>query len=199
MSSKEKANKANMFYFAVVAMLPLIIILLYKNNFHMIILSIFDKNNKWFNVLAENWIWFIIAFITLWSILVFVSTLFSIKKTTAIAGKQITIESIENKNIESLIYLSTYILPLLNFNDMFIVAILLFVIILIYCNSRYFITVNPILTMFYSVNKVTYNYGNGIKKTSIIISKEEFKEGDAFCIYELENGLCFAEKQNDAS
>lgn len=89
-------------------------------------------------------------------------------------GTIVKIKKIENKNSESIAYISTYIVPFIfqdtnNFFDIISITIVLIIIYIIYIKSN-MIVINPILTITHSLYQIEYNVGT-LEKTGLLISK----------------------------
>lgn len=116
-------------------------------------------------------------------------------------GENITIIDVDNKNSESIGYISTYIVPFLfqNFNSWFDTIALFFLMIIIYkiyINSN-LILINPILSFKYSLFLVEYKQQNNKKRNGLIIIKDRYiEEGEIIKIYEIGFKLYYGTKKN---
>lgn len=96
-------------------------------------------------------------------------------------GELVKIIEVENKNSESISYISTYIIPFIfqDTNDLFDITsifIVLTIIFFIYTKSN-MIVINPILSITHTLYQIDYNKKNKTKK-ALLITKEEDLESD---------------------
>jgi hypothetical protein len=91
-------------------------------------------------------------------------------------GTIVKIKKIENKNSESIAYISTYIVPFIfqDTNNLFDIAsifIVLSIIFIIYIKSN-MIVINPILNITHSLYQIEFNLGT-FEKTGLLISNNK--------------------------
>lgn len=96
-------------------------------------------------------------------------------------GELVKIIEVENKNSESISYISTYIIPFIfqDTNNLFDIAsifIVLTIIFFIYTKSN-MIVINPILSITHTLYQIDYNKKNKSKK-ALLITKEEDLESE---------------------
>ena len=96
-------------------------------------------------------------------------------------GDLVKIIDVENKNAETIAYISTYIVPFMfsdtkNTIDIISILIILFFIFLIYVNTD-MIIINPILNVKYSLYQIEYIIKSKSRK-GLLISKERYIETD---------------------
>ena len=96
-------------------------------------------------------------------------------------GELVKIVEVENKNNESISYISTYIVPFIfqdtnNFFDITSIFIVLAIIFFIYTKSN-MIVINPILSITHTLYQVDYNKKGKIKKCLLITTEEDLESG----------------------
>ncbi|MCK9480147.1 MAG: hypothetical protein M0R38_00090 [Bacteroidia bacterium] len=96
-------------------------------------------------------------------------------------GELVKIVEVENKNSESISYISTYIVPFIfqdtnNLFDITSIFIVLVIIFFIYTKSN-MIVINPILSITHTLYQVDYNK-KGKTKKGLLITKEEDLESE---------------------
>ncbi|MGC5744103.1 hypothetical protein [Chryseobacterium sp. NFX27] len=96
-------------------------------------------------------------------------------------GELVKIVDVENKNSESIGYISTYIVPFIfqdtnNLFDISSIILVLLMIFFIYTKSN-MIAINPILSITHTLYQIEYNKKNKIKK-ALLITKEENLENN---------------------
>lgn len=96
-------------------------------------------------------------------------------------GDLVKIIDVENKNSETIAYISTYIVPFMfsdtkNTIDIISILIILFLIFLIYINTD-MIIINPILNIKYSLYQIEYTRKSK-KRKGLLISKKRYIEMD---------------------
>lgn len=96
-------------------------------------------------------------------------------------GELVKIVEVENKNSESISYISTYIVPFIfqdtnNLFDITSIFIVLVIILFIYTKSN-MIVINPILSITHTLYQVDYNK-KGKTKKGLLITKEEDLESE---------------------
>lgn len=102
-------------------------------------------------------------------------------KTKKSNGELIKIVDVENKNNESISYISTYIVPFIfqdtnNFFDITSIFIVLIIIFFIYTKSN-MIVINPILSITHTLYQIDYNKKNQTKKALLITKEEDLESG----------------------
>lgn len=108
----------------------------------------------------------------------FLLTNFDTKKSN---GELVKIVELENKNNESISYISTYIVPFIfqdtnNFFDIASIFIVLIIIFFIYTKSN-MIVINPILSITHTLYQIDYNKKNQTKKALLITKKKDLENG----------------------
>lgn len=96
-------------------------------------------------------------------------------------GELVKIVDVENKNNESISYISTYIVPFIfqdtnNFFDIISIFIVLIIIFFIYTKSN-MIVINPILSITHTLFQIDYNKKNQTKKALLITKEEDLESG----------------------
>lgn len=96
-------------------------------------------------------------------------------------GELVKIVEVENKNNESISYISTYIVPFIfqdtnNFFDITSIFIVLTIIFFIYTKSN-MIVINPILSITHTLYQVDYNKKGKTKKCLLITTEEDLESG----------------------
>ena len=96
-------------------------------------------------------------------------------------GELVKIVEVENKNNESISYISTYIVPFIfqdtnNFFDIASISIVLIIIFFIYTKSN-MIVINPILSITHTLYQIDYNKKNQTKKALLITKEEDLESG----------------------
>ncbi len=100
------------------------------------------------------------------------------KKTN---GEIVKINEVENKNSESISYISTYIVPFIfqdtnNFFDISSIFIVLIIIFFIYTKSN-MIVINPILSITYTLYQIDFSKKGKIKKGLLITKDDDIEIG----------------------
>jgi hypothetical protein len=129
------------------------------------------------------------------SIIGFISTLFIIKRKINL--DETNIVEITSKNDQVLGYLATYLIPMLDFNlenlrDIFSLAIIFFVIAILYIKAD-LIYINPMLMLFgYNIYEVKISNNS----SRILISKKSLQElkGKKIAFYEIQDRFIIKEK-----
>lgn len=115
---------------------------------------------------------------------------------------QIEITSIQNKNFESLTFLTTYVIPLVSFDlskrrYIIILILLLIVICIIYIKTNLFFS-NPTLSLLgyklYEVSGRNQQNQENEFKSLIVITKDELKLKDDIKLRDLDNNVYFGRK-----
>lgn len=96
-------------------------------------------------------------------------------------GELVKIVEVENKNSETISYISTYIVPFIfqdtnNLFDISSIFIVLVIIFFIYTKSN-MIVINPILSIIHTLYQIEYNK-KGKTKKGLLITKEEYLESE---------------------
>lgn len=96
-------------------------------------------------------------------------------------GELVKIVEVENKNSESISYISTYIVPFIfqdtnNVFDLASILIVLIIIFFIYTKSN-MIVINPILSITHTLYQIEYNKKNQTKKALLITKEENLENG----------------------
>ncbi|UFH47361.1 hypothetical protein LNP27_04820 [Flavobacterium galactosidilyticum] len=96
-------------------------------------------------------------------------------------GELVKIVDVENKNNESISYISTYIVPFIfqdtnNFFEITSIFIILIIIFFIYTKSN-MIVINPILNITHTLYQIDYNKKNQTKKALLITKEEDLESG----------------------
>ncbi|MGN7786856.1 hypothetical protein ACTJIJ_20150 [Niabella sp. 22666] len=96
-------------------------------------------------------------------------------------GDLVKVIEVENKNSESISYISTYIVPFIfqDTNNLFDIAsifIVLVIIFFIYTKSN-MIVINPILSITHTLYQIEYNKKNKIRKALLIVQEEDLECG----------------------
>ena len=96
-------------------------------------------------------------------------------------GELVKIVEVENKNNESISYISTYIVPFIfqdtnNFFDIASISIVLIIVCGIYTKSN-MIVINPILSITHTLYQIDYNKKNQTKKALLITKEEDLESG----------------------
>ena len=96
-------------------------------------------------------------------------------------GELVKIVEVENKNSETISYISTYIVPFIfqdtnNLFDISSIFIVLIIIFFIYTKSN-MIVINPILSISHTLYQIDYNKKNQMKKALLITKEEDLESG----------------------
>lgn len=110
-------------------------------------------------------------------------------------GDLVSVKKIENKNSESIAYISTYIVPFVfsdtnNLFDVFSIFIVLLMIFLIYTKSD-MIIINPILNLKYSLFNIEYEKKGIIKNCLLISLNKELNINDELKINQIKNNIYY--------
>jgi hypothetical protein len=166
--------------------LPAIIILFitsYIPLFILLIISQLKQNKKYLNYSEDGFYCFFKMFgLSIFLTIVIFIGFYSLKqllenfKSNINNGDLVKIVEVENKNSESIAYISTYIVPFVfqdtnEFLDLVSIFLILILIFFIYVKSD-MIVVNPILNIRYSIYQIEYQKNN-IQKKGILISQIE--------------------------
>ncbi len=123
------------------------------------------------------------GFLLLLAILGFIGLKFLLKNldTKKANGELVKIIEVENKNSETISYISTYIVPFIfqdtnNLFDITSIFIVLVIIFFIYSKSN-MIVVNPILSITHTLYQVDYNKKGKTKKGLLITKEEDLESG----------------------
>lgn len=108
-------------------------------------------------------------------------------------GDIVSVKKIENKNSESIAYISTYIVPFVfsdtnNLFDVFSIFIVLLMIFLIYIKSD-MIIINPILNLKYSLFNIEYERKGIIKNCLLITLNKELNINDELKINKIKDNI----------
>lgn len=122
----------------------------------------------------------------------FLITNLEVKKVN---GELVKITEIENKNNESIGYISTYIIPFIfqdtnNFFDIFSIFIVLIIIYSIYIKSN-MITINPILNLSHTLYQIEYSKKGRKKKGLLIIKNEDLEVGQEIKINQITKNIYY--------
>ncbi|HFK5574889.1 TPA: hypothetical protein ACG0AX_003255, partial [Elizabethkingia anophelis] len=95
-------------------------------------------------------------------------------------GDLVKVKEIENKNSESISYISTYIVPFIfqdtnNIFDILSIFIVLIIIFFIYIKSN-MIVINPILSITHTLFQIEYSKKDNLKKALLITKIEDLEE-----------------------
>lgn len=134
--------------------------------------------------------------------LVILGTIIFIKKLRSISknGNNVTVNSISNKNAESIGYIATYIIPFLfqsfdELGDIIPLLILLIIIYRIYVTSS-LLLVNPVLNCRYSLFEMEYEEKGDIKQGLMISPFRDIYESDNIKIFNIGYKLFYVNKIN---
>ncbi|GAB1419252.1 hypothetical protein MASR2M12_20170 [Bacteroidales bacterium] len=123
------------------------------------------------------------GFLLLLAILGFIGLKFLLKNldTKKANGELVKIIEVENKNSETISYISTYIVPFIfqdtnNLFDITSIFIVLVIIFFIYSKSN-MIVINPILSITHTLYQVDYNKKGKTKKGLLITKEEDLESG----------------------
>lgn len=113
-------------------------------------------------------------------------------------GYLVKVTDIDNKNSESIAYISTYIVPFIfqDTNDNFdIVSIFLLLILIffIYTKSN-MIVINPILSIKYTIYQFSFSKTGTVKKGFLISPTEELQEQDELTINSISKDIYYGYK-----
>lgn len=166
--------------------LPAIIILFitsYIPLFILLIIRQLKQNKKYLNYSEDGFYCFFKMFgLSIFLTIIIFIGFYSLKqllenfKSNINNGDLVKIVEVENKNSESIAYISTYIVPFVfqdtnEFLDLVSIFLILILIFFIYVKSD-MIVVNPILNIKYSIYQIEYQKNN-IQKKGILISQIE--------------------------
>ena len=166
--------------------LPAIIILFitsYIPLFILLIIRQLKQNKKYLNYSEDGFYCFFKMFgLSIFLTIIIFIGFYSLKqllenfKSNINNGDLVKIVEVENKNSESIAYISTYIVPFVfqdtnEFLDLVSIFLILILIFFIYVKSD-MIVVNPILNIKYSIYQIVYQKNN-IQKKGILISQIE--------------------------
>jgi hypothetical protein len=123
------------------------------------------------------------GFLLLLAIFGFIGLKFLLKNldTKKANGELVKIIEVENKNSESISYISTYIVPFIfqdtnNLFDITSIFIVLIIIFFIYTKSN-MIVINPILSITHTLYQIDYNKKSQTKKALLITKDEDLESG----------------------
>lgn len=110
-------------------------------------------------------------------------------------GTIIKIRKIENKNSESIAYISTYIVPFIfqdtnNFFDIASIFIVLCIIFIIYIKSN-MIVINPILNITHSLYQIEFNLGTSEKNGLLISNNKDIEVNVEIKINQISSNLYY--------
>lgn len=116
-------------------------------------------------------------------------------ETKKFNGELVKITEIENKNNESIGYISTYIVPFIfqdtnNLFDIFSILIVLIIIYLIYIKSS-MVAINPILNITHTLYQIEYSKKNRKKKGLLIIKNEDLEVGQEIKINQITKNIYY--------
>ncbi len=188
-------NKLILYCFAVVSFSPLFAVIYGKKICGIVCdISCLKSIECW----ITNLDLVLVLLFTIFSFAGFFITLHYIE-TDVNNGKKYTIISVKNHNKESMVYMVTYLLPILGIPDSYgrkTFLILIAVFICIYCQSS-MIAVNPIVSVFRHINKVRYRDKSGVIKSAVIISKDDIRENDQVIMKKIGSNLYYSGVIND--
>ncbi len=176
--------------FGIVSFLPLLMMIYYECFWNMIknLCNQFD-----ISIISQYWGLLILLLAVILAVIVMIV---SLKDIETCDEKPCTIKQIENVNNEALVYMLTYILPLIELDNTahpFPMIVLMVVIIFISCQSS-MIAVNPIMAMFYKICKVQYQCDGSNVRTAVVISKQQINEDDTVKMIRIANNVYYAVK-----
>lgn len=113
-------------------------------------------------------------------------------------GYLVKVIEVDNKNSESIAYISTYIVPFIfqdtnNYFDIVSILLLLILIFLIYSKSN-MIVINPILSIKYTIYQLSFSKTGTIKKGFLISPIEELEEHEELKINSISKDIYYGHK-----
>jgi len=140
----------------------------------------------------------ILCIISIFGLVVMNSFLNNIRVVNRSNGHEIVLDDISNKNVESIVYISTYIIPLVfetytELIDIIPLALILLLMFLIYSHSN-LLVVNPLLSLKYSLYEIEFHNVKSPKiphKGIIIIDNHYIERGDTVLTKKIQNNMYF--------
>lgn len=145
----------------------------------------------------QFWVVILVSFILIFSVIGTTILLKNINDVAKNNSQNIIVKNIVDKNIETINYIATYIIPFVydvqsNF-DILIMLLIFIVIYFIFVNSS-LVVVNPILAIWYGLYEVECEVGNKTKSIIVISKNKYLIEGDEINIYPIGRKLYLSYK-----
>lgn len=180
---KVKLNNLTMFVMFITSYIPLfglLIIRQIKQNFDYLNIGILNRQNviTAFEKFGLTYFFILLSLFGYAGLKLLLKNLDN-KKTN---GEIVKIIDVENKNGESISYISTYIVPFIfqdtnNFFDISSIFIVLVIIFFIYTKSN-MIVINPILSITHTLFQIDYSKKRKCKKGLLITKAEDIEIGE---------------------